>query len=51
MTASWSDSDEEEGEIANKVRAFSGKFDTNSTSGEDLIEEELVETYKKKNEE
>ncbi|MCI61986.1 keratin type I cytoskeletal 9-like, partial [Trifolium medium] len=44
MTTTWSDLDEDEGEIANKVIAFTEKFDTNSASSEDLIEEELVET-------
>jgi hypothetical protein len=48
LSISWTDSDDEsEGEITNKVTAFTGKYETSSdTSDEDLTVEEMVEAYR-----
>jgi hypothetical protein len=48
LSISWIDSDDEsEGEIANNVRAFTGKYETSSdTNDEDLTVEEMVKAYR-----
>ncbi|MCH89303.1 gag-pol polyprotein [Trifolium medium] len=42
----WSDSNEDEEETTNRVRAFTRKYETDNSSDEDLAEEELAETYR-----
>jgi hypothetical protein len=46
MSATLSDSEEEEEERSNKVKAFSGTFETDRFSNDDLIEKELAEAYR-----
>lgn len=48
MLITWTDSkDESEGEIDNKLMAFTRKYDSyNESSDEEMLAEELAETYR-----
>lgn len=48
LSITWCDSDDEsEGEISNKLMAFTRKYESDSeSSDQDISEEELVATYR-----
>lgn len=46
LTLTWSEFYDSEGETANKITTFTGKYESEEeSSDEDISEEELVETF------